>query len=641
MIDHDTVQRIIDTAKIDEIVSDFISLKRRGVNYLGNCPFHDEKTPSFTVSPAKGIFKCFGCGKGGNSVNFVMEHEQLTYVDALRWIAKKYNIEIIEQELNPEEARKKTARDSMLVLNSFAQKFFSETLTNHQEGKAVGLTYFKQRKFRDDIIQKFQLGFCPSDKDAFTSSALKNGYRLEYLEQTGLTIVKEDYQADRFRGRVMFPIHSISGQVIGFGGRILKTDPEKKLAKYVNSPQSEIYDKSKTLYGIYFAKNSIVKEDRCFLVEGYTDVMSMHQAGIENVVAASGTSLTEQQIMLILRLTKNITIIFDGDPAGIKASIRGIDMVLKAGMNVKILLLPDNDDPDSFSHKHSSEELKKYIKDNEEDFIKFKTRLLLGDVGNDPVKKAGLISDIVNTISVIPNEIAQSVYIKECSKLMDINEDIIISEIQKINKRNIYQDDSKYIHTKQEYKAPTQTPPQTISKDSYCDSQEKEIVRLLLMYGFKEFHVDNNPDIKKVKDFFHFELIVGNWQLLNEGLRGIFEEYFNQVDIKGEEVVRFFINHPDSDISSYIADVLSEKYTLSKLWQKKDSYVVTEDLTLNILIPQTILMYKKKRIEVEILKLSESLKTLTEASEIGEVHTKILALMQIQKNLAKDINSPL
>ncbi|MBK8808216.1 MAG: DNA primase [Bacteroidales bacterium] len=418
MIPQETVQKIIDTSRIEEVIADFISLRKKGTNYTGLCPFHNEKTPSFMVSPAKGIFKCFGCGKGGNSVNFVMEHEHITYVESLKFLAKKYNIEVQETELTADELKKKNNRESLLVITTHAQKYFSKTIPHTPEGKAIGLSYFKERKFRDDIIEKFQLGYSLNEKDAYTQEALKNGFKIDYLEQTGLTIVKDNYNTDRFRGRVIFPIHTLSGQVIGFGGRILKQDPEKKLAKYLNSPQSEIYDKSNTLYGIFYAKKSIVQQDKCYLVEGYTDVISMHQCGLENVVAASGTSLTEPQIRMIHRFTPNVTIIFDGDLPGIKAALRGINMVLEAGLNVKILLLPDGEDPDSFSKAHTSDEFIDYINKNEEDFIKFKTKLLLNEIGNDPIKKANLITDIVNTIAVIPNNITQAIYIKECSTML-------------------------------------------------------------------------------------------------------------------------------------------------------------------------------------------------------------------------------
>jgi len=403
MIDHATIDRIFQTADITEVVSDFVSLKKRGVNYLGLCPFHNEKTPSFTVSPSKGIYKCFGCGKGGNSVNFIMEHEHLTYPDALRYLARKYHIEIEEAHESDEEVQQRNDRESMMVLSAFAQKYFSRILTGNDEGRAVGLSYFRERGFHGDVIEKFQLGYAPEQRDALVQEAHKNGYKTEFLVKTGLAIEKNDRLFDRFAGRVIFPIHSLSGRVIGFGGRILKSDVQA--AKYLNSPESEIYHKSATLYGIYFARNAMVKADKCILVEGYTDVISMHQSGIENVVASSGTSLTEDQIRLIKRFTSNVTILYDGDPAGIKASLRGIDMVLEQGMHVRVVLLPEGEDPDSFSRSHSSSELLKYLADNESDFITFKARLLSADAGKDPVKRANLIQEVVRSVSVIPDRI--------------------------------------------------------------------------------------------------------------------------------------------------------------------------------------------------------------------------------------------
>ena len=432
MIDPQTIERIYESAQITEVVQDFISLKRRGVNYLGLCPFHGEKTPSFTVSPVKGIYKCFGCGKGGNSVNFIMEHETLSYYEALKYLAKKYHIEVVEKQESPEEIAQKNERESLVVISEFAGKYFHDTLNNHSEGKAIGLSYFKERGIREDMIQRFQLGYSLEKRDAFTETAQKNGYKLEYLIKTGLTIERETHPFDRFAGRVIFPIHSISGQVIGFGGRILKTD--KNLAKYLNSPESEIYHKSRVLYGMFQAKKTIVQRDKCFLVEGYTDVISMHQAGIENVVASSGTSLTEDQIRLIKRFTNNLTILYDGDAAGIKAAIRGIDMVLEQGLNVKVLLLPDGEDPDSFSRNQSASEVMKFIEENEVDFVLFKTKLLMKEAKNDPIQRASLISDIVRSIAIIPDAITRSVYVKECGGLLLTEESVLFNEIIKIRR---------------------------------------------------------------------------------------------------------------------------------------------------------------------------------------------------------------
>ena len=424
----------MDAAQIVDVVSEFVTLRRRGVNYIGLCPFHNEKTPSFSVSPSKGVCKCFSCGKGGNVVHFIMEHEQLTYYEALKWLAKKYGIEVKERELSNEEKQAQSIRESLFLVNDFANKYFQDILHNHRDGQAIGMSYFRQRGFRDDIIKKFQLGFSTESRDALFQEAKKKGFNTDYLVKTGLCYTRDDGQLrDRFWGRVMFPVHTLSGKVVAFGGRVLNT-ADKKVAKYVNSPESEIYHKSRELYGIYFAKQAIVKQDKCFLVEGYTDVISMHQAGVENVVASSGTSLTSGQIRMIHRFTNNITVLYDGDMAGIKASIRGIDMLLEEGMNIKVMLLPDGDDPDSFARKHNATEFQEYIAAHEVDFIRFKTNLLMSDAGGDPYKRAALITDIVKSIAVIPEAIVRSEYIKECSQMLHVEERILVSEVAKLKK---------------------------------------------------------------------------------------------------------------------------------------------------------------------------------------------------------------
>ena len=433
MIDQTTIDRILDAAQIVDVVSEFVTLRKRGVNYVGLCPFHNEKTPSFSVSPAKGLCKCFSCGKGGNSVHFIMEHEQMSYYEALKYLAKKYNIEIKERELTNEEKQAQTTRESMFIVNNFARDYFQNILKNHVDGRSIGLAYFRQRGFRDDIIEKFQLGYCTESHDAMSQEALRKGYKKEFLVKTGICYETDDHRLrDRFWGRVIFPVHTLSGKVVAFGGRVLSTATKGVKVKYVNSPESEIYHKSNELYGIYFAKQAIVKQDRCFLVEGYTDVISMHQSGIENVVASSGTALTPGQIRLIHRFTNNITGLYDGDVAGIKASIRGIDMLLEEGMNIKVCLLPDGDDPDSFARKHNSEEFQTFIREHEKDFIRFKTDLLMEDAGKDPIKRAELISNIVRSISVIPEAIIRDVYIKECSQHLRIEEKLLVAEVAKL-----------------------------------------------------------------------------------------------------------------------------------------------------------------------------------------------------------------
>lgn len=436
MIDQATIDRILDAAQIVDVVSEFVTLRRRGVNYIGLCPFHNEKTPSFSVSPSKGLCKCFSCGKGGNVVHFIMEHEQLSYYEALKWLARKYNIEVKERELTEEEKQASNLRESLFVVNQFASEYFQNVLYNEEEGQRIGMTYLRSRGFRDDIIKKFQLGYSTDNRDALARTAIEKGYKPEFLEKTGLCYRKDDGTLrDRFWGRVIFPVHTLSGKVVAFGGRVLNAATKNVQMKYVNSPESEIYHKSRELYGIYFAKQAMVRQDRCFLVEGYTDVISMHQSGIENVVASSGTALTSDQIRLIHRFTNNITVLYDGDGAGIKASIRGIDMLLEEGMNVKVCLLPDGDDPDSFARKHNATEYQAYINDHEVDFIRFKTDLLIEEAGKDPIKKANLITSIVKSISVIPDSITRNVYIRECSEMLRMEERVLVNAVGKLKEQ--------------------------------------------------------------------------------------------------------------------------------------------------------------------------------------------------------------
>lgn len=474
MIDQHTIDRIIEAANIVEVVSDFVTLRRRGVNYVGLCPFHDEKTPSFSVSPARGICKCFSCGKGGNSVHFIMEHEQVSYYEALKYLARKYNIEIQERQLSEEEKQRKSDRESMLIVNDFAQKFFTTNLLENVEGRSIGLGYFRERGFGEDIIKKFGLGYSPEKRDALAQEALKKGYKKDYLLKTGLCIESQQgVLYDRYKGRVIFPIHSLSGKVIAFGGRILKKDD--KAAKYVNSPESEVYHKSDVLYGIYHAKQAIVKNDFCYLVEGYTDVLSMHQAGIENVVASSGTSLTPGQIRLIHRFTNNITVLYDGDAAGIKASLRGIDLILQEGLNIKVVLLPDGDDPDSFSKKQSAADFTAYIRAHETDFIRFKTNLLLEGAGNDPIKRATLIGDIVRSIAIIPDNILRTIYVQDCARLLSVDEKMLMREVNNIHRdkreQEIANTANKYRQQREKQNYPAPSYPSNISHNSTSSTQ--------------------------------------------------------------------------------------------------------------------------------------------------------------------------
>jgi len=631
MIDHATIAKILDSADILDVVQDFVSVKKRGVNYVGLCPFHNEKTPSFTVSQAKGIFKCFGCGKGGNAVNFVMEHEHLSYYEALKYLAKKYHIEVVEKEQTAEEVQLKNERESLLIISSYAQKYFSGILQDNMEGIAVGMGYFKERGYKEAIIEKFGLGYSLEKKDAFSLSALKQGYKIEYLLKTGLTVQRGNINYDRFSGRVIFPIHSLSGRVIGFGGRVLKKG--EKTAKYLNSPESEIYHKSSVLYGLYFARQAITKNNKCLLVEGYTDVLSLCQSGMENVVSSSGTSLTSDQIRLIKRFTRNITILYDGDEAGIKASLRGIDLILEEGMNVRIVLFPEGEDPDSFSRKTSASELKDYLEDNEKDFISFKTHLLLKEAKDDPVKRANLIRDIVSSVAVIPESIARSVYIKECSNLMNIEERILYLEVNKIRRNKYRQDRIK--ETKQEDVVslkPTLPAIPSFVEDIYHESQEKEIIRLLLHYSdnilfmFKDTEADEDREIS-VAEYIINEIQDDELEFKNLIYKQMFEEYHDHLE-KGEILSsRYFINHTDEEISKLAADLLSTSYGLSRIWRQHENYVETEDMKLKKIVPETLVSYKRKILEIAKKEKHEQLKTAQESklpySDIQQIQEEI------------------
>lgn len=601
MIDQATIQKIFDAADIYEVVSDFVALKKRGVNYVGCCPFHNEKTGSFTVSPAKGIYKCFGCGKGGNSVNFIMEQEQLSYVEALRYLAGKYSITIEEKELSDDEKKEKSERESMLIATNYAHEFFVYQLLHTDEGKSVGLSYFKRRGLDMATIEKFGLGYNPEAWDSFTKTALSKGYKQEYLVKTGLTIEAERGLFDRFRSRVMFPIRDIAGKIIAFGGRIMTND--KKSAKYLNSPESEIYHKSRTLYGIYFAKKSIVQHDRCYMVEGYLDVISFHMKGIENTVASSGTSLTIEQIRLIRRLTPNVTIIYDGDAAGIKASLRGIDLVLEEGLNVRVVSLPEGEDPDSFAQAHTAEEVLDYIKTHETDFINFKTRLLLGQVGEDPIERAKLITDIVKSISLIPDNITRSVYVRETANQMQVEEKILYTEIARIRKETTGEPAYK------PYTPQPQSPVQLVAEkkisavkpENPCEEEEMMLVRYLLLFGGQELYKDQRDGLDcmiSVGEYIIEELAADDLELFNMQFRTIQREYKINYKMEGFIPAKYFAGHPDQQISSIVAHVISEPYELSKIWQAKDTGAPTEDMLLTELLPKVLDNYKIRRVEM-------------------------------------------
>jgi len=642
LIPPDTIQTIFDTAHVEDVVGEFVSLKKRGGNFVGLCPFHNEKTPSFYVSPSKGIFKCFGCGKAGNSVNFVMEHEHYTYPEALRYLAKKYNIEIEEEEQTPEQQQALNEKESLYLVTAFAQKFFTNQLLNTTEGKAIGLSYFHERGFVEKTIEKFQLGYSCNEWAAFTNNAVKNAFKLQHLEKSGLSIEKEGKHYDRFRQRVMFPIHNLTGRIIGFGGRILTDDKTK--SKYINSPESDIYSKSKTLYGIYFAKNSIISNDNCYLVEGYTDVISLHQAGIENVVASSGTSLTTEQIKLVKRFTQNISILYDGDPAGIKASFRGIDMILEEGMNVKIVLFTGGDDPDSFARKHRTAEVKEFIEKNAVDFISFKTNILLKEAANDPIKRTHLIKEIINSVSLIPDAITRSVYVKECAGRLEISEQALMTELNKLLRKRFNK-----LHEITEPEAfPEETtyiaPKQLEIDPCNIEFQERDLIRLLLQYGNKEirFEVENEDKQMvtvpvKVALFIVNDLKNDDLQFENPEFQKIFEEFLAGSPTGFIPDEQHFLKHPDSEISALSVDLISSPYELSKNWERKRITVPTEEEKLKEAVSSSVLAFKAKRVTQLMNENLKKFKTTDNEEEVIELLQKNMAL----KSLSQSINAQL
>lgn len=617
MITKQTIDRVFEAARVEEVIGEFVQLKKAGSNFKGLSPFTDEKTPSFMVSPVKQIWKDFSTGKGGNAISFLMEHEHYSYPEAIRWLAKKYNIEIEETEQTDEQKQQLNERESMFLVSKFAKDYFHELLMNSQQGRAIGLSYFKERGFREDTIEKFDLGYCKDEWDNFTKAAIQKGYELKYLKETGLTIVKEggseNKMFDRFKGRVMFPIHSMSGRILGFGGRILNND--KKAAKYLNSPESDIYHKSKILYGIYQAKKEIAKQDNCFLVEGYTDVISFHQSGIENVVASSGTALTSDQIRLVNRLTKNITVLFDGDAAGIRASIRGIDLILEQGMNVKVVAFPEGEDPDSFAKAHSDVELKQYLEEKAQDFIEFKVSLLMKDAQNDPVKKAKLIRDIVTSISKIPDGIQREVYVQECSRIMDISERVLFSELAQILKKD--DKEAQKQHLRNDTTAVLEPVKQ--QQQPKIDSLyilEKEIIRILLLYGNEEVNFVNwvdgedkhgRPILEKVEytNFVSNEIYLNlqddEIEFTNDLFKTIYYEIIHQLNQEEKITLEGLITHENPDISGFVTSILmdEEKYSLSD-WQRKEVFVTKTEKILPKLVVDAMFNLRRVLIEKKI-----------------------------------------
>ena len=617
MITKNTIDKVFETARVEEVIGDFVQLKKAGSNFKGLSPFADEKTPSFMVSPVKQIWKDFSSGKGGNAISFLMEHEHYSYPEAIRYLAKKYNIEIEETEQSDEQKEQTSKRESMYLVSEFARNYFHDILLNSEKGKAIGLSYFKERGYTDETIKKFELGYGRDEWDAFTKEALNKGYQLEFLEKTGLTIVKENRRFDRFKGRVIFPIHSMSGRVLGFGGRILSN--EIKAAKYVNSPESEIYHKSKVLYGIYHAKQSIAKEDNCYLVEGYTDVISLHQAGIHNVVASSGTALTPDQIRLINRLTPNITVLFDGDAAGIRASLRGVDLILEQGMNVRVVTFPEGEDPDSFATQNTSEELKEYLENKAQDFIRFKVSILMDEVQDDPVKKAGLIRDIVVSISKIPNNIQREIYVQECAKIMDISEKVLFDELAQLSKRELRDASKRPVGSQKPSFEVVKNRPQQFEEVDQLNRLEKKLIEILLLYGNDEVdfvdyveHEDEEGHINIVKENYqnkvsneiYLHMQDDEIEFSNETFKKIYYDVIHQLN--QNEIINSdaFINHEDTEVGKVVTDILmdDEKYTLSD-WESKEIYVRTKDKSLSKLVMDAILNLRRILIELKIKEL--------------------------------------
>lgn len=711
MIDQPTIDKILEAANILEVVSEFVTLRKRGTSYVGLCPFHADKSPSFYVSPAKNICKCFACGEGGTAVHFIMKHEQLTYFDALRWLAKKYHIEIQERELTPRERQMRNDRESMLILNTWAQKYYTSTLLETEEGRSIGMRYFAERGLREDIVRKFQLGYSLDQRDALFKAALRAGYKREYLERTGLIIAPDPGQQvlDRFRGRVIYPIHSLSGKVVAFGGRTLKKG--EKTAKYVNSPESEIYHKSSELYGLYFAKQLIVKQDRCYLVEGYMDVIGMHQVGVENVVASSGTALTQGQIRLIHRFTNNITVLYDGDSAGIKAALRGIDMLLEEGMNVKVVLLPDGEDPDSFARKQGASAFAAFMAANETDFIRFKTKLLLEEAGNDPIRRTALIADIVRSISVIPDGIARSVYVRECSSTMEIAEQVLLDEIAKLRQAKREQDalvrsrkrgqeiqptmpgqpvypdydplqpmdpqgepvppadfpppppEEEEVVTTGSQPLPSGIPlpeeavapasvemqPRTLDHAlrmprSPLEPYEMTLLRYVVRYGERVLYdyqdEESGEHVQlRVAEYIEQDLSQDDLCFQTPLLKQMLQEAVEHCKQEGFEASRYFLSHPEPTVSKLAADLLSEKYQLSKYHTRYRELDREED-QLETLIPRELYAFKEAYIMQQIKTVQQEIKAHQEQNDLEAVFEsmkKLTRLNEIKGVLSKEL----
>ncbi len=680
MIPQDTVNKILDTAQIVEVVSDFVSLKRRGANYVACCPFHNEKTPSFSVSPTKGIYHCFGCGKTGSAVRFVMEHESMSYVEALKYLAKKYGIEVREKEETAEEIASRQRRESLMLVLDYTERFFQESLRT-QEGRNLGYAYFKSRGLEDSTIEKYGLGWSPMKGTALCEKAVEDGYKPEYLVATGVCIQKDDGTlVDKFRERAMFPIHTVSGRIIGFGGRTLRSDyKERNIGKYVNSPQTEVYDKKTTLYGIYFAKSEIARRDRCILVEGYLDVLSMHQLGITNVVASSGTSLTVEQVSLIRKFTENVTIMYDGDAAGIHAAERGIGLCLKGGLNVRVVLIPDGDDPDSFARKHTLEEVKSFIEENERDFISYRTDQLIGDAGSDPVRRSNLVNEIAGTLALIPDQVKRAMYVQDVSTKFNIDESLVYSKINDAVRAMREEERKEEMRRQRALEAGSQASaeggiedgaqpaggdgnnaggdagqdrdfnlsgnaggaaqkPEPIYEDPLLLPSEKELAGLILNHGMSELEFETDSEyydpegFVTVADFIRDALEVDGHQFSNSIMRKIYDEYFDlydsSPDMTQEDIVRTILNGEDTRLADEAASMLSMRHELT-VKDLLNSMTATSSFLVRT-VPKAILVYKLLRVKKQELELAAALQKLRRQGG-DNIKEQFGILQQVQK----------
>ena len=652
MITRETIDKVFETARVEEVIGDFVQLKRAGSNYKGLSPFSDERSPSFMVSPVKQIWKDFSSGKGGSVVTFLMEHEHFTYPEAIRFLANKYNIEIEETETSQEDKIEANEKESMYLVSEFAKTYFHDTLLNTEEGKAIGLSYFKERGFTNETIAKFGLGYSPETWDAFTKEALSKGYQLDYLEKVGLTILREDGKHfDRFKGRVMFPIQSLSGRSLGFGGRILTND--KKAAKYLNSPESEIYHKSKVLYGIFHAKQAIAKQNNCYLVEGYTDVIQLHQVGVENVVASSGTALTPDQIRLINRLTKNITVLFDGDAAGLRASVRGIDLILEEGMNVKVCTFPDGDDPDSFAKKNSYDDLVSYLENNAKDFIQFKASLLMDEANNDPIKKADLIRDMVVSISKIPDRIKREIYIQECSRIMDISEQVLLNTLAQLVQKDISEAGKKLKQEQKAFEVVKNEPLVQHEKVNIVYELERKIIEMLLLYGsqeadFDDFILKANEDgemieekessTEKVHRRIYLSLQEDEVELANPLFKELYNDLISYYNQNEEFNIEHYLMQLSSEHSAIVTDILMlEEKELLHNWEAKNIYVKSKNKNVSQYVTETIVSLREYLINKLIMDLMQSYNSQEEENDLQELMTTINDYNKLKVNLTNKI----